>query len=108
MLRVIETMTWVCEWLTTDDAYGPSNNQNYAYFNMLRGNRRYPVEFLSNEVRVCPMPWQNAEATLPMRSELLQTQYDPLELAVHFQTTLHEQGVKSMLWRVTKRSLQSE
>lgn len=76
MLRVIETMTWCFEWLTTNDEHRPGDNRNYVFFSMLRGTRRYPFEYVSEGVHVLPLPWANGGSRPPMSTELYQQQYD--------------------------------
>lgn len=75
MLRAIETMTWLFEWLNQGDETGHQNTHNYAFFSAFRGMRMYPFDYRSDGVVVLPMPGDDADAPIPTSDELLASQY---------------------------------
>jgi hypothetical protein len=55
MQRAIETMSWLFDWLSSEDEHGPGTSENYTLFSMLRGGQvRYPFEYVNSGVRVRP------------------------------------------------------
>lgn len=75
MLRAIETMTWLFQWLSSDDAIGEGDSRNYTFFGMLRGDRSYPVNYTSSGVEVVPMAHLNDVESIPTVDELRSQQY---------------------------------
>ncbi len=75
MLRAIETMTWLFEWLNYDDSHGPRTTRNYAFFSSLRGMRKYPTRYMNDGVEVLPMDHFIDDDQIQTSDELLHQQY---------------------------------
>jgi len=73
ILRAIETMSWLFEWLSWEDEYGPENSRNYIFFGSLRGQPYYPVEHTEDGVRVSAMPLPSPDE--PTANQMILTQY---------------------------------
>jgi hypothetical protein len=54
MLRAIETMTWLFQWLSWGDLYDPKDNRNYVFYSTIRGQIRYPFVYTDSGVVVLP------------------------------------------------------
>jgi hypothetical protein len=75
MLRAIETMSWLFEWLSWEDEYGPEDDENYIFFNLLRGQMQYPFEYSESGVLVCPRPSHSGEEPMLLEQDLIFQQY---------------------------------
>ena len=75
MLKAIETMTWLFQWMNNDDPHGPENSQNYAFFSTLRGNRKYPFEYTATGVVVRPLFDFENDTSIKTTDEVLEEQY---------------------------------
>jgi hypothetical protein len=74
-LRAIETMSWLFEWLSWEDEYGPENSRNYIYFTTLRGQPDYTLDYTENGVRISPIALPNPDEPIITADQIILRQY---------------------------------
>jgi len=97
-LRAVETMSWLFEWLSSEDEHGPDNSRNYTFFSMLRGQPYLTVDYTEDGVRV------SAKA-MPKRDEPIITA-DQMILVQYLETTEATHSDVDLLARMTFEYLQ--
>jgi hypothetical protein len=75
MLRAIETMTWLCHWLSHGSLHDPSGTRNYTFFSFLRGEHLEDFRFEPDHVVVVSRRSQRSRGDCEVAEDAVMRQF---------------------------------